>query len=69
MGEVLTWIAGNWQTVVGVVGSIVMGASIMVHAIAPFTATKKDDEAAAWLDKVYGWLKKIALNKDDASKA
>jgi hypothetical protein len=62
MGDVFGWIATNWMTVVGVAGTVVMGASIIVKALAPYTATKKDDEAAVWLDKVVGWLNKIAIN-------
>jgi len=62
MGDVVAWISANWQTVVGVTGTVVMGASIIVKAVAPFTATTKDDKAASWLDKVHGWLSKIALN-------
>jgi hypothetical protein len=62
MGEILSWVSANWVTVVGTMGTVVMAASIAVKAIAPFTATTSDDKAAAFLDKVYGWLSKIALN-------
>jgi hypothetical protein len=62
MGELVTWLGANWVTVVGTAGTIVMAASVAVKAIAPFTDTKKDDKAAAVLDKIYGWLSKIALN-------
>ena len=62
MGEVITWLGANWMTVVGVVASVVMGASIAVKAIAPFTSTDKDDRAAGWLEKVYKWLNALALN-------
>ena len=62
MGDVISWLGANWQTIVGVAGTVVMGASIMVKAIAPHTATTKDDRAASWLDKVHGWLSKIAIN-------
>lgn len=65
MGDIISWLGANWQTVVGVVGTVVMGASIMVKAIAPFTKTTADDRAAGWLDKVQGWLSKLALNPTD----
>lgn len=62
MMELFGWLAGNWMTIVGVAGTVVMGASIMVKAIAPFTASTKDDAAAGWLDKVHGWLSALAMN-------
>lgn len=62
MGEALAWVTENWQTIVGTTGTIVMGASLIVRAIAPFTKTEKDDKAAGWLDKAHNWLSKIALN-------
>jgi len=62
MGEMLAWVAANWQLIGGTAGAVVMGASIMVKAIAPLTASTADDRAAGWLDKVHGWLNKIALN-------
>ena len=62
MGELFAWLAGNWQMLVGTAGAVVMGASIMVKAIAPLTESDADDRAAGWLDKVHGWLSKIALN-------
>jgi hypothetical protein len=62
MGEMLTWISANWQLVVGTAGAVVMGASIVVKAIAPLTANTADDRAASWLSKVHTWLSKIALN-------
>lgn len=62
MGDAINWLGSNWMMVAGVLGSIVMGASIIVKAIAPHTATNRDDRVASWLDKVHGWLSKIALN-------
>ncbi len=62
MGSVITWLMGNWVTIIGVAGTVVMGASIIVKAIAPLTSSQKDDEVATWLDKVYKWLSSIALN-------
>ena len=62
MGEVIGWIGNNWVTIVGTLGTVVMGASIMVRAIAPLTSTEVDDNAAKFLDKVHGWLNKIAIN-------
>lgn len=62
MFELFSWLAANWMTIVGVAGSVVMGASIIVKAIAPFTSTTADDEAASFLDKAYAWLNKVALN-------
>lgn len=64
MADLFAWIAANWMTVVGVMGSIVMGASLIVKAIAPHTSTEVDDKAAGFLDKVYGWLSKLALNTE-----
>lgn len=58
----LSWFSENWMTVVGVAGSVVMGASLMVKAIAPLTKNVKDDKLAGWLDKAQSWLSKIALN-------
>jgi hypothetical protein len=62
MGELLTWVSANWQAIVGTAGVVVMGASIMVKAIAPHTANTTDDKAATLLDKAYSWLNKLALN-------
>ena len=62
MADAIAWLSVNWPTIVGVTGSVVMGASIIVKAIAPFTATNKDDRAGSWLDKVHAWLSKVALN-------
>jgi len=62
MGEVIGWVGSNWMTIVGTMGTVVMGASIMVKAIAPHTSTQVDDDAAKFLDKVHAWLNKIAIN-------
>lgn len=62
MMEIATWVGANWMLIVGTVSSVIAGASIIVKAISPFTATKVDDKAARWLDKVYKYLNKIALN-------
>ena len=62
MGDLFAWIAANWQSVAGTAGAVVMGASIIVKAIAPLTKSEADDKAAGWLDKVHGWLSKVALN-------
>lgn len=62
MSEVISWLGANWQAVIGVTGTVVMGASIVVKAIAPFTATDKDDKMAGWLGAFHKWLSKIALN-------
>jgi hypothetical protein len=62
MMEVIGWLGDNWMTLVGVAGTVVMGASMMVKAVAPFTKTVKDDRLAAALDKALGWLNKLALN-------
>ena len=35
MESTIKWVAENWTTVVGTAGSVVMGASILVKAIAP----------------------------------
>jgi len=66
MGDAVAWLSANWQSVVGVAGTVVMGASIIVRAIAPFTKTTKDDKAAGWLDTAYKWLSKLALNPPPA---
>lgn len=68
MLEIFGWITENWMMMVGVAGTVVMGASIMVKAIAPLTKNTADDKAAAWLDKVYKWLNKLALNPAAPSK-
>jgi hypothetical protein len=62
MGEALNWIMSNWTTVAGTAGVVVMGASLMVKAIAPYTKNTADDKAASFLDRAYKWLNKIALN-------
>lgn len=62
MGEIISWVIANYQMVIGVVGTVVMGASIAVRAIAPLTATDKDDRVASWLGKVHGFLGRLALN-------
>lgn len=58
----MAWVMANWQLLVGTAGSVVMGASLAVKAIAPLTKTDKDDRAASWLTKVYTLLSKLALN-------
>lgn len=63
MGEIISWVAANYQMVIGVAGTVVMGASIVVKGLGPFLKhTDKDERAASWLDKVHGWLSKLALN-------
>lgn len=62
MGEIIQWVGSNWVTVITTALAVVGGASVMVHAIAPFTKNTKDDDVAGWLDKVHGWLSKLALN-------
>ena len=66
MGDVFSWLIGNWGMLVTTLLAVIGGASVMVHAVAPLTKSKKDDKAAAWLDKVAGWLgavaSKVALN-------
>lgn len=62
MSEILSWVSANWQTIVGVSGTVVMGASIIVRAIAPYTANTADDKAAGFLAKAHTWLSKLALN-------
>lgn len=62
MPSFLLWIVANWQTLLVTLLSIIGGASVIVRAIAPLTSTTKDDEAVRFLDKVYGWLNKLALN-------
>jgi hypothetical protein len=62
MGDVIAWLGSNWSTILVTLLAVIGGASIIVKAIAPLTATDADDKAAAWLDKVHEWLSKIALN-------
>lgn len=66
MESVITWIGANWVTVVGTLGTVVMGASIIVKAIAPLTSTKIDDRAGKWLTTAHRWISKIALNPPKA---
>jgi hypothetical protein len=58
----LSWIMSNWQLLLGVMGTVVMGASIAVKAIAPLTKNTADDKAAGWLDKIHGFFSMLALN-------
>lgn len=62
MADAIAWITANWQVVLGTAGTVVLGASLAVKAIAPFTKTDKDDRAAGWLTKVHALLSKLALN-------
>lgn len=62
MSELLTWLAQYWVVLLAAAGSVVMGASLTVKALAPYTSTKKDDDMATFLDKVHKWLSKVALN-------
>lgn len=62
MGEAISWVTTNWVTIVGTLGTVVMAASVMVKAIAPYTENTADDKAASFLTKAHAWLSKIALN-------
>lgn len=44
------------ETIVAVVGALVAGAVVALKVIAPKTATKKDDEILALLQKVLPYL-------------
>jgi hypothetical protein len=68
MMDVISWLTENWMLVAGTAGTVVMGASVAVAAIAPLTKTDKDDKAAAWLKKVYTWLYKVSLNTPNAAE-
>jgi hypothetical protein len=59
----LEWMLANWKTALDAAAYIVLGASMLVHLIAPLTDSTGDDKAASWLSKAYTWLKRIALNK------
>lgn len=60
--DVISWLSANWLELVGVAGTVVMGASIVVKALAKYTETKTDDEIGDKLTLVYEWLSKLALN-------
>mgnify|MGYP000706382337 CR=1 FL=1 len=61
--NVLSWVLAHWQEIAGSVGVVVLAASMLVKVLAKYTDTKKDDELADWLVKVYGWLDKyVAVN-------
>jgi hypothetical protein len=62
MMELFSWIAGHWLVIVETGLMVVGGASVMVHAVAKLTPNKKDDAVAGLLDRVQGWLGRIALN-------
>lgn len=62
MMELLGWLSSNWEVLVGTLVAIVGGATAIVRAIAPLTSTRRDDDAVTWLDKVFKWLSKIAVN-------
>lgn len=60
MGDLFSWLVGNWGVIVTTLLAVIGGASVMVKAIAPLTKSKADDKAAAWLDKAAGWLSRVA---------
>ena len=62
MGNLINWLGENWQLLMGTAGTVVLGASLMVKALAPLTKNKKDDKLAALLDKAVPFLNKLALN-------
>jgi hypothetical protein len=64
----MSWLMSNWVTIVVTVLTIIGAASVAVKAIAPFTSTKADDKVASFLDKVHGWLSRLALNGTAAKK-
>lgn len=49
MLKLLESILSNWQLIIGTLGTIVMGASIAVRAIAPHTTNTLDDRASEFL--------------------
>lgn len=61
--EIINWIVANYLTIITTILTVIGGASVAIHAIAPFTSTTVDDEAATFIDKVYAFLSKwVALN-------
>lgn len=52
-------------TLWAIFSTVVTGASIILHAVAPLTKWTGDNKAAAFLDKV---LKSISLNKSSDGK-
>lgn len=69
MTDSIAWVIENWMFILGVIGTVSMGASIIMKAIAPLTDNKIDDSVAKWLTVVYKWINKIAINpKLDSDK-
>ena len=51
------------MTILLVITSIISGASVALHAIAPLTKSTKDDRVLAALKWIEGALAKLSLNK------
>lgn len=58
----LSWLSENWQTLIGVCGTVVMGSALIVKAIAPLTKTVNDDRLLTWLEKAHNFFSRFALN-------
>lgn len=56
--QVVNWVTGNWETIVALVGGVVLLARIIVK----LTPTPADD---SFLEKVVNFLKGIGLHIDD----
>jgi len=56
--QVVNWVTGNWETIVALVGGVVLLAKIIVK----LTPTPADD---SFLEKVVGFLKGVGLHIDD----
>lgn len=56
--QIVNWVTGNWETIVALVGGIVLLARIIVK----LTPTPADD---TFLEKIVNFLKGVGLHIDD----
>lgn len=56
--QIVNWVTGNWETIVALVGGIVLLARIIVK----LTPTPADDSV---LEKVVNFLKGVGLHIDE----
>lgn len=56
--QIVNWVTGNWETIVALVGGVVLLARIIVK----LTPTPADD---TFLEKIVNFLKGVGLHIDD----
>ena len=56
------WAKANWTTILMTATTVVTAASVMLGAVSKLTKNKRDDQVAAWLKRIIGWLDWLSLN-------